>query len=386
MTAPAQAKPVLRELVVCSLEPWDEVWRRNQLLVSQLLEIEQHLRVLFVGPAVDATYELVAHHTLRHGRGLTLPPGAASHGRLSTYGPTKWVPRTAGTVADRLLVRAVERAARAVGFEQPLLWINDLALAPLATRTGWPTLYDVTDDWLLASCTERERLRRIRDEATLIARAREVVVCSPALVKSKGRYRPVTLITNAVDVDWIRMPTTRPPDMPLGPVACYVGTLHEDRLDVGLCVELAARLEGKGALLLVGPGELGLESRRQLAGKANVVLLGARPHDAIPGYLQHADVLVVPHRRTPFTESLDPIKAYEYRAVGRPIVATPVAGFRGLGDPVQVAAGSGFLDATLNAVIGGPRPPELLPCPVDLPTWESQARRMRDVLIQLAIP
>ena len=384
MTALGEASPILRELVVCSLEPWDEVWRRNQLLVSQLLEIEQYLRVLFVAPAVDATYEVVAHHRLRHGRGLTLPPGAASHGRLSTYGPTKWVPRTAGTVADRLLVCSVERAARAVGFQRPLLWMNNLALASLAKRTGWPTLYDVTDDWLLASCTERERLRRIRDEATLMARAREVVVCSPALATSKGRYRPVTLVTNAVDVDWVRAPTARPPDMLPGPVACYVGTLHEDRLDVGLCVDLAARLEGTGTLLFVGPDDLGAESRRRLASRTNVVLLGARPHGAIPGYLQHADVLVVPHRRTPFTESLDPIKAYEYRAVGRPIVATPVAGFRGLGAPVQVAAGSEFLDATLKALTGGPRPPELLPCPSDLPTWESQARQMRDVLARLA--
>src|SRR5690606_35630577 len=47
----------------------------------------------------------------------------------------------------------------------------------------------------------------------------------------------------------------------------------------------------------------------------------------VPAYLQHADVLVVPHVVTGFTQSLDPIKAYEYRAAGRPVVSTPVAGF-----------------------------------------------------------
>ena len=53
----------------------------------------------------------------------------------------------------------------------------------------------------------------------------------------------------------------------------------------------------------------------------------------MPGYLQHADVVIVPHVVSPFTESLDPIKAYECLAVGRPTVATPVPGFRELGDP-----------------------------------------------------
>ena len=51
------------------------------------------------------------------------------------------------------------------------------------------------------------------------------------------------------------------------------------------------------------------------------------------GYLQHADVLVVPHVVTSFTDSLDPIKLYEYQAVGRPVVSTPVAGFRDADDP-----------------------------------------------------
>ena len=39
--------------------------------------------------------------------------------------------------------------ARELGFERPVLWINDSTYAPLAGATGWPTVYDVTDDWLL---------------------------------------------------------------------------------------------------------------------------------------------------------------------------------------------------------------------------------------------
>ncbi len=55
----------------------------------------------------------------------------------------------------------------------------------------------------------------------------------------------------------------------------------------------------------------------------------------------------------PFTESLDPIKAYECVAVGRPTVATPVAGFRDLGGSVVVAEPAVFPAAVDTALRAG---------------------------------
>ena len=63
------------------------------------------------------------------------------------------------------------------------------------------------------------------------------------------------------------------------------------------------------------------------------------PSAEVPAYVQHADVLVVPHVVTPFTDSLDPIKLYEYQAAGRPVVSTPVAGFRDVVDELVTVAG-----------------------------------------------
>ncbi len=69
------------------------------------------------------------------------------------------------------------------------------------------------------------------------------------------------------------------------------------------------------------------------------------------GYLQHADVLVVPHVVTAFTDSLDPIKLYEYQAVGRPVVSTSVAGFRDADDPrITLADGDAFPAAVAAAL------------------------------------
>ena len=179
-----------------------------------------------------------------------------------------------------------------------------------------------------------------------------MVVCSEQLAESRRSLRPdLVVIPNAVDVDHLTRPTSRPADLPAAPVAVYVGTLHDDRLDVDLVARLASSRADLD-IALVGPDSLSAASRATLASHANVHLMGPRPYADVPGYLQHADVLVVPHVRSAFTESLDPIKAYECVAVGRPTVATPVAGFRDLGGSVVVAEAAAFpaaVDAALRA-------------------------------------
>ena len=107
-----------------------------------------------------------------------------------------------------------------LGFDDPLLWVNDPSAATLLARTGWRALYDVTDDWLHAGHTGREHERLVADEALLLRDAAHVVVCSPALLAAKtaGRDgRPLSLVPNAVDVDAYRTPARARRTCPTGP-------------------------------------------------------------------------------------------------------------------------------------------------------------------------
>jgi glycosyltransferase involved in cell wall biosynthesis len=250
-----------------------------------------------------------------------------------------------------LLLWQLHLAVRHIGFERPVLWINDVTYAPLIQQTGWPSLYDVTDDWLLAPWPPRELERIRRLDALALAHAEEVVVCSPALARSRGKKRPVTVVPNGVDVDHFRRPRPRPPDLTGAPTAVYVGSLHDARLDVELVVELAEALPQLN-VVLVGPNSLGPEARSLLASRRNVSLLGAKPYEDVPAYLQHADVIIVPHRVTPFTDSLDPIKAYECLAIPTPTVATPVAGFREHVRELNIAATHQFSQRVADVLSG----------------------------------
>jgi glycosyltransferase involved in cell wall biosynthesis len=361
----------LTELVVCSLEPWDDVWRRNQFFVDALLRRSAAVRVLFVEPPADVLFELAQ-------RRRPMTPGIRSlriDGRLHALRPLKPLPRRFGPLADRVLQRRVVDVAQRLGFTSPTLWLNDVTYAPLIRRTGWPTVYDVTDDWLLAPFPPREidRLRAL--DAIALAEAHGVVVCSPALAASRGAERNVTLVSNGVDREHFRRPRPRPRDLPPAPTAVYVGTLHDSRLDVDLLIELARSLT-EVSVVLVGPDALRTASRHRLKALPNIHVLGSRPYADVPAYFQHADVVLVPHRVTAFTESLDPIKAYECLAVDVPVVATPVAGFRELAAYLAVVPGESFA-AAVQAVLAAP---PIRPDPGEPPTWDERAQAFELVL------
>jgi glycosyltransferase involved in cell wall biosynthesis len=361
------------DLVVVSLEAWDGVWRRNQHLVSRLLASDPDLRVLFVEPPADPLHDARRRAGVRRGLGLR-----RAADRLWLFQPTKWLPRRLDPAADGRLASAVLRAASEVGMTRPTLWLNDPLAADLLRRTGWPALYDITDDWLLADRSPREHDRLVESERYLLDHCRHVVVCSPRLLetKSPGRAERVTLVPNAVDVDAYRASAPRPDDLPSGPVVLYVGTLHRDRLDVDLCAELARGLRGEATFVLAGPVALDTVDQTLLT-DAGALLLGPREHATIPAYLKNADVLVVPHVVTDFTDSLDPIKVYEYLAAGRPVVSTPVAGFRELDlDHVSVVPGSGLLPAVSRALADGPVPAEQ----THVPSWDERAGVMRRII------
>jgi glycosyltransferase involved in cell wall biosynthesis len=357
--------------VVCSLEAWDEVWRRNQFLVDGVLRSDPRLSVLFAEPAVDVPYEF-AH---RRKPAMTGLRPLAGEPRIWLLRPRKLVPRRlGGDWGDVRRSKVVASTVARLGLPSPLLWVNDASYAELAEQVTWPVVYDITDDWLLFGQEGEARERLRRDDTRLLRRADEVVVVSESLAASRRRFRAeVHIIPNGVDVEHFRRSRPRPLDLPTGKVALYVGTQHDERVDVELCMA-TARAISPAKLVFVGPNCMRDESTGRLLGEG-CLLLGTRPYDQVPAYYQHADLMVVPHLVTPFTESLDPIKGYECLAVGRPTLSTPVAGMRDLGPPIEVCPAERFPGRARQLLAQ-----ELPARPGSAPTWAQRAEVFATVL------
>ena len=205
--------------MLISLEPWDDVWRRNQHLASRLPALGLADHVTFVNPALwsdAAEYSPV--------------PG------VTVISPRRRIPKRLGglrVVATSLKLKVTRHC--------DTLWIND-------PNTGvWLShhrraIYDVTDDWRSAKFTPREVRRLVAAEDVLAARAR-TIVCSEELRRRwKSRYGiEAPIVRNAVDSGAIH--SAHAQDLGAdGPHIGYVGTLHESRLDIDLILQTVEAL------------------------------------------------------------------------------------------------------------------------------------------------
>ena len=243
--------------------------------------------------------------------------------------------------------------ARAAGDD--VVWINDPTFGRHCIPRGTRAVYDVTDDWRASDQPARIRRRLIRAEDALAGRARTVVCSETLRQRWRERYGvEAVVVTNGIDAAAWDGVTPRPLDGP-GPHVGYVGTLHEDRLNVPLVVRLATEPQ-VGTVHLVGPDALTTASRAALDA-AGVRRHGPVDAADVPAWTCAMDVLVSPHRLSDFTLSLDAIKAREYRASGRPVVATATSGFQYLaGDQFAVTTADAFVAEVVRAAARPSRP------------------------------
>ena len=245
------ARPEGLDIICCSLEPWDEVWRRNQHLASR--DAASYGRpCVCSSPSRPSTWP-------GRWQGRWPPPSAlrpiGDSGRLWAMAPRKWLPRRIWPAGDRSLFRQVIAAGRRLGFDRPVLWINDSMYAPMLESTGWPSVYDVTDDWLLGADPVT------RDGAAAAERCARCCAMPPRSWCARRRWWRAGDVTGWSI--WFRTAWTsttcgrrpsRPPDLPAGRIVLYQGTLSDGRLDIDLCVcDLRPAMRAPATLVLRGP-------------------------------------------------------------------------------------------------------------------------------------
>lgn len=361
-------------------ERWDEVQRRNQLLIRALAERHPRSRFLFAEIPLRS-------REVRDWR----PP------RLRAVAPNIWAIRPIRPLpgarferlSDEVEALQIRRATKALGMEHPTLWTQDPRTATLIGRLGVDRIvYDLTDDWAAFEANPERRAGVQQRIECLGAKAELVLACSRALERSARSWSDnVRYLPNAVEAPFL-VPEA-PADLQAlpRPRLGYVGTLHASRLDVELLTR-TAELRPSWSFVLLGPNELSPSETKRLLRPANVHHLGVRPHSQVRSYLAALDVCLLPHRVTTFTKSLDPLKLYEYLAAGRPVVATPVGNAPDLEQHVAVAATpEDFVDESERAMAANsPEREAARREAVAEATWDARAREIETALgVQPAI-
>jgi teichuronic acid biosynthesis glycosyltransferase TuaH len=339
----------MHDLLFISLESWDEIWRRNQFLCAGISKRFPSAKILFVEPPRD-----ISNH-LRRGSLEPLYQQATQNPEgfpnITLFRPLKFWPNSLHSGRrwnERQAKRQIKQQMRALGITSPLLWINSHDSANLAGQMDErAVIYDITDDWTQFG-SPRERKVTIAQDAALCRRADLTIVCSQALYDSrKNRCREILHLPNGVQLEHyqnLAQHRAKAPQYP-GPVFGYTGTLHPERVDATL-LEALAKAYPTGSVVLVGPNHFDAATREKLTNLKNVHFTGGVPYSQIPHYMAAFDVCIVPHLETPFTQSLNPLKLWEYLASGKPVASTNVAGFQDYAQLCHIGSGTeGFLNA-----------------------------------------
>ena len=114
------------------------------------------------------------------------------------------------------------------------------------------------------------------------------------------------------------------------PNVTYVGHLY-DYKGIPTILRAAARLPDVHFHLVGGwPEDIARQRKRaQELGLTNVTFHGLKPHSAVPPFLWHADVVLLPPSQYhPSAAWTSPVKLGEYLASGTPVVATDILALR----------------------------------------------------------
>lgn len=191
-----------------------------------------------------------------------------------------------------------------------------LALTILERLEGVTSLYDAMDDFP-AFYSSLSRIAMKWRECQVVGKVTHVLASSTALQQRLTEIRPdVQLIPNGLDASLLPPPhKTRTKDSPL--IFGYVGTIGP-WFDWEWVIALA-KIRPKDVVRLIGPIFVSISSKQL---PVNIEILPSCDHENAMRAMECFSIGLIPFLINDLTRSVDPIKYYEYRALGLPVIST----------------------------------------------------------------
>jgi len=211
-------------------------------------------------------------------------------------------------------------------FEDPILWFNDpMSVVAFAGQMGERLIvYDCMDELTQfrgapPALVEREQM---------LLRKADVVFCGGR--KMREKRLPLNANTHffGTGVDVVHFGRARSSDLSVptevsklnGPILGYFGVIDE-RIDYELLAKLAdARSDWH--VVMIGP--TAKVDPNDLPKRANLHWLGSRSYQDLPALTKAFSVCLMPFAINAATEYINPTKALEYMAAGKPVISTAI--------------------------------------------------------------
>ena len=182
-------------------------------------------------------------------------------------------------------------------------------------------------------------------EKDLVERSHIVFASSPKLAETRGVWNPNThYFPNVADFRHFSkahdLKTIIPDDLLKIPVPRigFIGAISDYKVDFNL-LRCIAKARPDWSLVLIGKVGEGdpWTKTRLFQDIPNIHLMGPRPYSKLPCYLKGLDVTILPNVLNEYTESMFPMKFFEYLAAGKPVVSVDLPALREYRNVVRIA-------------------------------------------------
>ncbi len=332
--------------ICISSTEWDFLFQRQQHLMRLF---SRYSPVLFVDPLRQPS-PLVFIRSVKP-RLNQITPGLFSLSFPENPGNGQAAPdmmrkmrRISGTLSSKiphfrllnnlLTKRMVCSATKVLHINNHILWCYRYDSATFRRSKSKLVVYDCVDDWSAFGTTFHD-VNSL--ERNLLAVSDIVFTSSRRLYEMKSRYNSHTYhVPNGVDFEHFSTAAKNPRrPAPLENISHPIMGFHGATytwIDLVL-IERIARRRPDWSFVFVGPVGGNVRTPRL----PNMHFLGKVPYNVLPEYVASFDVCLLPFKRVELTQSVDPIKMYEYLAAGKPIVSTSIPEVHKFSDYAAIA-------------------------------------------------
>ncbi len=246
----------------------------------------------------------------------------------------------------RMVPMIVERLMKRLDMNDPIVWSYlPNAIDAIEQLPADRVLYHCIDDY--GEFTDVPRAAFDRLERRMLRAADLTVVSAQRLYDLRKKdARAISYVPHGVNLEEFQASLARETPLPdidsiEGPIAGFVGRIA-DWIDLEL-VARCAREMPNWSFVMVGPSNVDLTAYERIP---NLHFLGRCDHELVPNYIQRFDVALMPFASSRVVDSVNPLKMYEYLAVGTPVVTVPMSEI-GEFEPVVEVVGHGEFPAAI---------------------------------------
>lgn len=214
-------------------------------------------------------------------------------------------------------------------FNYKYIWITDLRLYPqikTILKNEQKLIYDCMDDVLEFEILkyQKNELKKIEEE--LYNRADKIFFSSKNLYELKSKAynldkNKIEIVYNALDNKFLSKENFDEYNYIFNKykdfkIVTYIGTISS-WIDFEAIQKSLDNIENI-VYFLVGP----VERNTDILKNKRVVYIGSVEHRFVKVFIEKSDILVMPFKLNALIESVDPVKLYEYIAIGKNVIAT----------------------------------------------------------------